>query len=749
MDKRKRSSAAAHEGSETGHFAIDAERRVIDWDEAAARLLSVPRHEALGGSCDRLIGSKTDVGRSACGLACPAWKALRAGGIAGTSRMLVRAPDGTWRRLACDLVALPNGGALGRLRSADDAAPNLAHDLAGIAALTARVSGEPLQQGLRHALDFLLHATVADAGEAFLAEPHGEGVVRTCHHGRFTRAFDQVLRFDPGEGLPGLVLSHGQPAYTDHLPEDQRFLRTWVKREGFSTYVCTPLTSHRDMLGCLALAFRRSDVDLERVLDLLRWVSTPMGLVVETALAHLREVAAVFLHGVEDDPERRLPQALRAVLQEMVRVSRADGGEVYVPWQGTGLRSLVPGIDAVPRCPVLGADAIERCPAFASGRASILHGRRESWPLACRGATHPGGAWCCIPMSCDGQSLGVIRLLHRRLRSSPPYENIALIEGLASLAAEKVRDVRDRRAQTPPVDVALHGRLQRDVAVPEPADEAVPPPLRPGDRGERHGEARLQIRCFGPLELSVDGARVAPTAIRRKRVMTLLGILLTHHDQPQCKDALIEMLWPGANPDVRTRQFHVLVHELRKLLEPQNRGGDWLYLRNRADRYAFSTQSSCWIDTLEFRALLELGRKAEAAHEEQAAIGAYEAAADLYRGDYIQDEPFAEWCWQTREQLREGCLGALGRLAALWGALGRWDKSAQWARRALLLDPLREEMHRALMYALWASGRRDEAARQYKACAHLLRERLDLTPLPETEQLFARIRATPRPLPGR
>ncbi|MCG3188957.1 MAG: hypothetical protein LKCHEGNO_01190 [Burkholderiaceae bacterium] len=731
---RANRSRAAGSGFAPGHFAIGSDRRIVEWDDAAARLLGVPCDKAIGALCSCVVGGRSDFGRDVCGPVCPAWKALREGSVTGTSRVLARAADGARLRLACDLIALSSGGALGRLRGPDDAIPELAHDLAGVAALTSQVSGEQLQQGLGHALDFLLHATIADAGEAFLAAPHGNGAVRTCHRGRFERAFDQLIRFDAGSGFPGLALSNGQPVYTDHLAADARFLRERVKREGFNSYVCAPLMHRGDALGCLALAFRRSDVDLERVLNLLRWVGTPMSLVVQTALARLREVTSSSLLGVEADPQERLPRALRALLQELVRVGRADGGELFLPWQGTELHFPVPRSEAVPCCPVLSAQAIGRCPAFQSGTTSIVHGRREAWPSACRSAAHPGGAWCCVPMSGDGRSIGMIRLLYRHLRPSPPNENLALIEGIASLAAEKVRDVRDQLAQARPSHAPLRGTSSQ---LPPPAGAVVHPDA-----------ARLEIRCLGTLELTVDGARLRPDAVRRRRVLTLLGILLTHHDQPQCKDALIEMLWPGADPGVRTRQLHVLVHELRRLIEPHCGGGEWSYLRSHADCYEFNTRSSCWFDASEFRARFELGCNAEAAHEEAAAIGAYEAAAELYRGDYLQDEPFAEWCWQTREQLREACLCALGRLAALWGNQDRWDKSIAWSRRALLLDPLREEGHRALMYALWACGRRDEAVRQYEACAHLLRERLDLAPLPETEQLFARIRATARPLPS-
>ncbi len=65
-----------------------------------------------------------------------------------------------------------------------------------------------------------------------------------------------------------------------------------------------------------------------------------------------------------------------------------------------------------------------------------------------------------------------------------------------------------------------------------------------------------------------------------------------------------------------------------------------------------------------------------------------------------------------------------------------FDKSIELYRRALRLDPAREQNHQGLMAALLATGRRDEALRQYEACKETLRRELDVNPLPETEHLY-------------
>ncbi|HEY8369264.1 MAG TPA: bacterial transcriptional activator domain-containing protein, partial [Thermodesulfobacteriota bacterium] len=145
---------------------------------------------------------------------------------------------------------------------------------------------------------------------------------------------------------------------------------------------------------------------------------------------------------------------------------------------------------------------------------------------------------------------------------------------------------------------------------------------------------------------------------------------------------------------------------------------------------------------------VEAGRRAERSGAIAEAIGAYETAADLYRGDLLEGEPDAEWCSLEREHLREVLLDVLTALAGLHAREGNFDRTIAFCRRALRVDPIREEVHRRLVEALWRAGRRDEALRQYRTCREILRQELGVAPLPETERLAERVRAGPAPRDG-
>ncbi|HBY47526.1 MAG TPA: hypothetical protein DEG70_15000, partial [Chloroflexi bacterium] len=254
------------------------------------------------------------------------------------------------------------------------------------------------------------------------------------------------------------------------------------------------------------------------------------------------------------------------------------------------------------------------------------------------------------------------------------------------------------------------------------------------------GEPLLRVRCFGRFEIERDGALVAPETFKRRKALTLLKILLTHADRPVSIETLTEWLWPESDPRAAANRLYVVVHALREAIEPAGAHGDWSFVRTNGDQYLFDT-SDCWVDLVEYRAALDAGRQAESAGEPERALAAYDAATRLYRGDLLEDDPFDEWCLMEREHLRETYLDALHGVAVLSRERGEIDRAIDAYRRVLQVDPLREESQRQLIETLSNAGRRAEALRQYEHLRALLRRELDITPMPETEDIVQRIRA--------
>lgn len=70
-----------------------------------------------------------------------------------------------------------------------------------------------------------------------------------------------------------------------------------------------------------------------------------------------------------------------------------------------------------------------------------------------------------------------------------------------------------------------------------------------------------------------------------------------------------------------------------------------------------------------------------------------------------------------------------------------WPAAIEYSQRLLQQDPLLEHVHRRLMSYRYASGDRCGAIRQYDTCVRLLRQELNVGPMPETEALCDGIKA--------
>ncbi|TIN05072.1 MAG: alpha/beta hydrolase, partial [Mesorhizobium sp.] len=82
--------------------------------------------------------------------------------------------------------------------------------------------------------------------------------------------------------------------------------------------------------------------------------------------------------------------------------------------------------------------------------------------------------------------------------------------------------------------------------------------------------------------------------------------------------------------------------------------------------------------------------------------GQLEQALVIYRGDLLdgfdlKEEPFEDWLRVERERLRTIAVAVLETLVAHYSATNSLASCVRVATRLLALEPLREDIHRALM----------------------------------------------------
>ncbi len=246
----------------------------------------------------------------------------------------------------------------------------------------------------------------------------------------------------------------------------------------------------------------------------------------------------------------------------------------------------------------------------------------------------------------------------------------------------------------------------------------------------------LQVFTLGGFGMVVAGRSVDIGKWKRKQAVTLLKYLITRLDRPVHRDRLLEFLWPGVDEHQGRGRLKVTMYYLRRELRANNITGDVIKTVGRAYQLR---RDAVWVDANAFERLVLQGRKLQEERKWSDALERYNEAQQLYRGNYLEEETFADWCAEERERLHELCLDMLARTAECHAELGQFAEAVSICRKALVFDPCREDFHYALMEYLVSYGYPELALVQYRRCARVLKQEFDTPPLPKTQRLYQRI----------
>ena len=121
-----------------------------------------------------------------------------------------------------------------------------------------------------------------------------------------------------------------------------------------------------------------------------------------------------------------------------------------------------------------------------------------------------------------------------------------------------------------------------------------------------------------------------------------------------------------------------------------------------------------WVDAEEFEALARTGLDALHRREPATAERALHAAGTVYRGDFLADEPYADWTLGERERLRDLAARVLRALAALRLERGDPEGALEPLQRLAELEPFDDRCQRDLLEQLLRLDRHAEAQRRYE-----------------------------------
>jgi len=162
------------------------------------------------------------------------------------------------------------------------------------------------------------------------------------------------------------------------------------------------------------------------------------------------------------------------------------------------------------------------------------------------------------------------------------------------------------------------------------------PAMRPA------GAPVLRVNALGTVEISVDGRPLPATAWGSTRARELL-LYLVCHSAGCTRDQIGRAFWRDTSPAHRNDNFHVALHQLRRILGRP----DWIVYE--AQRYRINPRLVVEFDGFQFEAEVQATRAALAGTGDAAPLA---RALERYRGDFLEGTEAGDWHLEHRERWR-------------------------------------------------------------------------------------------------
>jgi DNA-binding SARP family transcriptional activator len=221
----------------------------------------------------------------------------------------------------------------------------------------------------------------------------------------------------------------------------------------------------------------------------------------------------------------------------------------------------------------------------------------------------------------------------------------------------------------------------------------------------------VEVRLLGPFEVTVDGS---PVALRSGgKPVAVLKFMAAIGDQPIARDVILEALWPDVPSGAAGSRLRAAMHALRRMFGDDDAGVVEV-LEYELGQYRLFPGATFATDVARFEEAAEAGRMHDRNGEVEEAIACYTEADALYRGDYLEGDPYSEWTLVRREQLRDTHLTLLARLAHLYLEQGDDVSAIALSHKVVRRDECNDEAYRILIAAHSRRGERTAAERWFE-----------------------------------
>jgi DNA-binding SARP family transcriptional activator/CRP-like cAMP-binding protein len=249
----------------------------------------------------------------------------------------------------------------------------------------------------------------------------------------------------------------------------------------------------------------------------------------------------------------------------------------------------------------------------------------------------------------------------------------------------------------------------------------------------------VNIKTLGGFELFRDETLVEDSEWEANQPKLLLKAIIAHRSRGVPKDVLIEALWPEISAQSGERNFKVILHRLRRTLEPEmdrGLGSSYVHLKGNL---VYLDDGLCHVDLDDFLSCCRRGEKKDQEGDILSTITFYKQAIELYSGEFLPEDRYVSWVERKREGLQKRYVNLLFRVAELLEMRGNSKSATDYYTKVIQIDPTWEAAYQRLMLNYSSRGMRNAALKVYQDCLKALCEELDTEPDPLTTSLYRKL----------
>ena len=243
-------------------------------------------------------------------------------------------------------------------------------------------------------------------------------------------------------------------------------------------------------------------------------------------------------------------------------------------------------------------------------------------------------------------------------------------------------------------------------------------------------DIRYKAYLFGPFRVVRDNQVLGEPVWRRNKAKTLLKWFLLNPGKFLSVEQLNKLCWPDVEQTVASKNMHVTIHYLRRLLEPGLESGQksTFIRRNRHNFYWFHLDESWWVDIIDIEHLSTSAKEADHSGNVTAAITYYRKLIEYYMLGFLPEEVYEDVFAPYRRQHDCAYAQILEKLMQLCTQVKMFDDVLTYGHQALSLDPYCESAVKAIASVYLEWGNVAGAIRSLDTFRDFLWQELEIAP---------------------